>query len=53
MRPLRCARDEPMRWIIAVIAVFGFLAWDISANNGRYVHQISAMVDDLARQLRL
>ena len=53
VRPLRRTRDEPMRWIIAVIAVFGFLAWDISANNGHYVHQISAMADDLARQLGL
>jgi hypothetical protein len=22
-----------MRWIAALIAIFGFLAWDISANN--------------------
>ena len=53
MRPLCPVRDEPMRWIIAVIAVFGFLAWDISANNGHYVHQISDMTKDLGRQLGL
>ncbi len=42
-----------MRWILAVIAVFGFLAWDISANNGHNVHQISDFGEDLARQLGL
>jgi hypothetical protein len=42
-----------MRWIIAVIAVFGFLAWDISAHNGHYLHQLADMIDDIKRQLGL
>ncbi len=42
-----------MRWILAVVAVFGFLAWDISANNGRYVHQLGDMVDDFEQRLGL
>ena len=44
---------ESMRWLFALVAVFGFLAWDISANNGHYVHQLGDMVDDFEQRLGL
>jgi hypothetical protein len=42
-----------MRWIICIIALFMFLAWDIAANNGHYTHLISGEIDDLGRELHL
>ncbi len=45
--------SEPMRWLFALVVVFGFLAWDISANNGHYVHQLGEMVDNFEQRLGL
>jgi hypothetical protein len=41
-----------MRLILVAIFVFGFLAWDISQNNGQYTHNISAYLDDIGRSVR-
>jgi hypothetical protein len=42
-----------MRWILCIIALFMFLAWDIAANNGHFTHMITDSGDDLARELHL
>ena len=36
------ARFQPIRLLLCMVAVFGFLEWDISANNGRYMHLMAA-----------
>ena len=46
-------RSRSMRLILLVVLLFGFLAWDLAANNGLYTHMISGDIDDLGRQLGL
>ena len=41
-----------MRYILGIILVFGFLAWDIAANSGHFTHLVVDTLEDLARQLR-
>jgi hypothetical protein len=45
-------RSKLMRYILGIILVFGFLAWDIAANGGHFTHLAVDTLDDLARQLR-
>jgi hypothetical protein len=42
-----------MRWVICVILLFGFLAWDIAGNNGLFTHLITDALDDPGRALHL
>jgi hypothetical protein len=34
-----------MRWVLCVILLFSFLAWDIAGNNGHYTHLITDALD--------
>ena len=42
-----------MRFVFCLVMVFGFLAWDVSANNGHYTHVVSAQINNLGAQLGL
>jgi hypothetical protein len=42
-----------MRLIFCLVLVFGFLAWDITADNGHYSHLVASQVDNLGEQLGL
>jgi hypothetical protein len=41
-----------MRLTFAAVLTFGFLVWDMSRNNGHYVRQINASIDDIVREVR-
>jgi hypothetical protein len=40
-----------MRWLFLVVVMFGFFAWDIASNDGRYTNEIRDTIEDLGRQL--
>jgi hypothetical protein len=41
-----------MRLICVAVFAFCFLVWDMSRNNGHYVLQINASIDDIVREVR-
>jgi hypothetical protein len=40
-----------MRPVLVAVLAFGFLVWDMSRNQGRYTHAMTASVDDFTRQI--
>jgi hypothetical protein len=38
-----------MRPIVAIVVVFGFLAWDLSSNNGRLTEKIQTEISHISR----
>jgi hypothetical protein len=41
-----------MRFALAAVVAFAFLAWDIGRNNGRYARQLDASMDGFTREVR-
>ena len=41
-----------MRLTLVVIFAFGFLAWDMSQNDGRYGRHINGYLYEFAREIR-
>jgi hypothetical protein len=42
-----------MRWILCVIALFLFLAWDIAENDGQFTRMITDSIHALEREINL
>jgi hypothetical protein len=42
-----------MRAVAAVILVFGVLAYDLTSNNGRWLHSVKDSAHDIMREVGL